>query len=90
MAFDDRGGDVAELSAARLGMGAKALEGGVGRDRVACHEDALRLLDHGTAAERALQALILREPLQGDVDRALELLGRAVDDVREHAALRGL
>ncbi len=38
--------------------------------------------------ERALEALILPEALQRDVDRALQLLGRAVDDVGEDAARR--
>jgi hypothetical protein len=34
--------------------------------------------------------VVLREPLEGDVDRALELLGVAVDDVGEDATLRRL
>ena len=66
------------------------LEGGVGADRVPRHEDALRLLDHRTAPEGTLQALVLGEALQRDVDRALQLVGAAVDDVREDAALGGL
>ena len=34
--------------------------------------------------------MVLREALQRDVDRALQLFGRRVDDVGEDAALRGL
>src|SRR6185437_16673492 len=57
-----------------------------GIERVARHEDALGLLDQSAPAEGALEALILREPLQGDVDRALELRRISVNDVREDAA----
>jgi hypothetical protein len=56
-------------------------------DTVARHQDALRLLDHSAAPECALQVVKLREPLQGDVDRALELLRGGVHDVGEDAAL---
>src|SRR5579859_39594 len=42
------------------------------------------------AARTPLQALVLAEALQGDVDRALQLLRGAVDDVGEHASLRRL
>ena len=34
--------------------------------------------------------MILGEAAERDVERALQLLGRAVDDVREHASLGGL
>ena len=54
------------------------------------HQDALCLLDRRSPAEGALEALVLAEALQRDVDRALQLLGRPFDDVREHAALSGL
>ena len=54
-----------------------------------CHQDALRLLDERPPSEGPLKALVLREPLQGDVDRALELFGIAIHDVGEHTALRG-
>ena len=57
---------------------------------MAGHEDPLCLFDHGTPPECSLQALILAEALKRDVDRALQLVGIAVDDVREHAALGGL
>ena len=90
MALDDGGGDVAELAAVVLGVVAQHLEGPVGVDRVAGHQDPLRLLDQRPTPERALQALVLGEALERDVDRALQLLGGAVDDVGEDAALRGL
>jgi hypothetical protein len=44
------------------------------------------LLDQRTAAEGALEALVLREALQRDVDRALQLGGISVNDVGEDAA----
>ena len=49
--------------------------------RVAFHEDALGPLDHGAAAEGAFEVVVVGEPFQGDVDRALELLGVAVGDI---------
>ena len=57
---------------------------------MAGHQDPLRLLDRRPAPERALQAVVLGEPLQGDVDRALQLLRTAVDDVGEDSALGSL
>ena len=87
MAFDDGGGDVAELAAVVLGVIALHLESTVGVDRMAGHQDALGLFDQGAAAECSLQVLVLRESLQGDVDCTLELVGGAVDDVGEDPAL---
>ena len=49
MAFDDGGGDVAEFAPGLLGVVAEQLEGVVGVDRVAGHEDAFGLLDLGAA-----------------------------------------
>ena len=63
-------------------------EGAVSVDRVPRHQDAFRLLDHRPPPEGALEALVFRETLQGDVDRALELGSVAVHDVGEDAALR--
>ena len=90
MALDDRRGHVAELAAVGLGVVAQPLEGRVGVDRVARHQDPLRLLDQRAPPERSLQALVLGEALEGDVDRALQLVGGAFDDVGEDAALGGL
>jgi hypothetical protein len=87
VAFDDGGGDVGELAAVVLGVVAQHFEGAVGIGRMAGHQDALCLLDQRATAERALQAVVLGEPLQGDVDRALQLFGAGVDDVGEDAAL---
>ena len=87
MAVDDRRGDVCELVAVVLRVVAQQLERLVGVDRMARHQDSLRLLDHRPAPECALQVVVLREALQRDVDRALQLLRRRVDDVGEDAAL---
>src|SRR5581483_785487 len=88
VALDDGGGDVAELAPVVLGVVAQHLERTVGVDRVAGHQDAFRLLDQRTAPERPLQALILAEALERDVDRALQFLRGTVDDVGEDAPLR--
>jgi hypothetical protein len=49
-------------------------------------EDAFGLLDQRASAEGALEALVLREALQRDVDRALQLGGISVNDVGEDSA----
>ena len=90
MAVDDRLRDVDHLLAVGLGMVSQHPEGQVGVDRMPRHEDALRLLDERAPAEGALKALILRESLQGDVDRALERVGIVIHDVGEDTALRSL
>ena len=56
---------------------------------MSCHQDALGLFDQGAASEGALEAVVFGEALQGDVDRALELFGAAVDDVGEDSSLGG-
>jgi hypothetical protein len=43
---------------------AQHLERSVGVHRVAGHQDPLRLLDHRPAPERALQTVVLGEPLR--------------------------
>src|SRR5690348_18437486 len=57
---------------------------------MARHEDPLRLLDRRPPPEGSLQVLIFGKSLQGDVDRALQLLRTAIDDVRKHASLGSL
>ena len=74
MALDHCRRDVAELAAVVLGVVAQHLERALGVDRVPGHEDALRLLDQRAAPEGSLQALVLGEALQRDVDRALQFL----------------
>ena len=64
MALDDRFCDVDELAAVVLRVGPEHLEGPSPVDAVACHQDALRLLDRGPAPERALQVVVLGEALQ--------------------------
>jgi hypothetical protein len=54
---------------------------------VAGHQDPLGLLDRGSAPERSLQAVVLGEALQRNVDRARELSGIVVEDVGEDPAL---
>jgi hypothetical protein len=90
MAVDDRLRDVDELVAVVLRVVAQHLERPVGIDGVSGHQDPFRLLDRRPPPERALQAVVLGETLQRDVDRALQLLGAAVDNVGEDAALGGL
>src|SRR5581483_10530379 len=81
------GCDVAELAAVRLGVFTQHLEGAVGGRRVAGHQYPFGLFDQCAPAERSLQVLILGKALQGDVDRTLQLVGGAVDDVGEDTAL---
>jgi hypothetical protein len=73
--LDDRLGYVDELPSVGLGVVAKQVERPVRGDPVPGHQDALRLFDRRAPAEGTLQILVLREALQRDVDRALELLG---------------
>ena len=87
MAVHDCLCDVDQLTAVALRVVSQHLEGPVGVECVSRHQDAFRLLDQGPSAESALKALVLREPLQGDVDRALQFVGVAVDDVGKDAAL---
>jgi diguanylate cyclase (GGDEF)-like protein/PAS domain S-box-containing protein len=87
VAVDNRSRDVAELLAAVLGVLAKQGERCVGVDAVPGHQDAFRLLDDGSPPEGALQILVLGEALKRHVDRALQLLGRGVDEIGEHPAL---
>jgi len=87
VALDDRLGDVHELAAVVLRMVAEHFERVLLVDRVARHQDALRLLDQRPPPERSLQVVVLGEALEGDIDRALQLLGIGVDDVGEDAAL---
>ena len=75
MALDDRCGDVSELSAVVLGVVSEHFESFVRVDGMACHQDALGLLDRCSASEGAFEVVVLGEPLQGDVDCALQLLG---------------
>src|SRR6185437_10702500 len=79
--------DVDQLAAVVLRMAPEHVEGAIGIEGVARHQDAFGLLDQRAAPEGALEALVLREALQRDVDRALELLGIAVNDVGEDATL---
>lgn len=87
MAFNDRLCNVDQLLSIVLRVGAEHLERPLLVDRMAGHQDPLRLLDHRPAAERSLEVLILGEALQRDVDRALQFLGVSVDDIGEDAAL---
>ena len=88
MALDDRFSDVHELPAVVLGVTPEHLERLVCIDRMAGHEDPLRLLDRRAAAESPLQGLVFGEALERDLDRTLQLLGVAVDDVGEDPAFR--
>ena len=70
-----------------LGMLAQRLEGVLGGDRVAGHQDAFCLLNHCSTSECALKVVVLGEALQRDVDRALEFHGIVVENVCEDTTL---
>ena len=89
MTVDNRLRDVDELAAAVLRVLAQHFERALGARGLARHQDPFRLLDDCAAAERPLQAVVLAEALQGDVDRDRQLVGIIVEDVREDPALRG-
>jgi hypothetical protein len=88
--LDDGNGDFADLAPVVLRVVSRHLERPLSVDRVAGRENALRLLDQSAAPERSLETLVLAEALQRDVDRAVELLWRAINDVGEDSALRVL
>ena len=90
MALEHGAGDVDQLATRAARLVAQHLERALLVDLVALHQDALGALRLRPAAERALQVVVLGEPVQRDVERALQLLRRAVHDVGEHAALRRL
>jgi hypothetical protein len=78
-----------------LGVGparlvAMHLEGVSVVDRMTLDQDALDSLGDGSAAERALEVVVLGEPAEHDVYGALPLLDVGVGDVGEDSALRGL
>jgi hypothetical protein len=50
-------------------------------DRMTLHQDALGSLGDRSAAERALEVVVLGEPTQHDVDRALPIVDLGVGDV---------
>ena len=90
MALDDGGGDIAELAAVVLGVVAQQLEG-----RSALIEwRAIRMPFACSISARRPNApcrlWYSAEALERDVDRALQLVRCAVDDVGEDTALRGL
>ena len=87
MAFDDGFGDVDKLAPVPLRVRAEQLERLLRVDGVPGHQDPLRLVDRGPPPERSLQAVVLAEALERDVDRARELLRRCGDDVGEDPAL---
>ena len=90
MAVEHCLGDVHELLPAVARVVAQHREGLALVDLVALHQDPLGALGLRAPAEGALQVVILGEAAERDVERALQLLGRAVDDVGEHASLGGL
>jgi hypothetical protein len=87
MALDECPGDVGQLAPVLLGVLAQHRERVIGVDRMALHQDPLRLLDERAPLKCVLQVVVLGEALEGDVDRALELRRVGVDDVGEDSAL---
>src|SRR5579862_1709432 len=90
MTFNDCLGDVDQLPAVALGMVAKELKRGLGVDRVTTHQNSLSLFDRRAPPKGSLEVLILGKTLERDVDRALQLIRTAIDDVCEHASLSSL
>src|SRR5215218_4118205 len=66
-------------------MVAKHSEGSVLVHRVALHQDPLGALGDRPTHERTFQIVVLGEPAQHDVDRALPVPGVGVGDVGEDA-----
>jgi hypothetical protein len=58
VALDDRLCDLEELASCVLRLGAEKLERCSLVDRLPCHHDPLRPLDHGTASERTFQVCV--------------------------------
>ena len=90
MSLEDRHGDVDQLAPGASRLVAQHLERLALVDLVALHQNALGPLGARTSPERALQVVVLGEPPQRDVERALQSSGVAVHDVREDTALRRL
>jgi hypothetical protein len=59
-------------------------------DPMKLHQDALRPLGDGSAAECALEVVVLGEPAEHDVDRALPVVDVGVGEVGADSALRRL
>jgi hypothetical protein len=90
VAVDDGGRDVGELGVGPARLVAQHLEGVSVVDRMTLHQDALGSLGDHSAAERALEVVVLGEPAEHDVYGALPLLDVGVGDEGEDSALRGL
>jgi hypothetical protein len=74
VALDDRLGYVDKPAAVPLGVPSKLLEGLVGGNAVAFHEDAFGLFDGRASAERSLEVVKLGEAEESNFECALELL----------------
>src|SRR5215207_3347160 len=90
-AHRDRLGDVDDLAVQAPGLVTQHLERALLVGRVPLHQDALGPLGDRAAGERALEALVLGEPRQHDVERALQRRRvHAERDVGEDPSLGGL
>jgi hypothetical protein len=69
---------------------AQHLEGFRLVDLMTLHQDALRPLGDGSAAECGLEVVVLGEPAEHDVDRALPVVDVGAGEVGEDSALRRL
>src|SRR3954468_11503944 len=97
VALGDRRRHVDHRPIGAAGVLAHALEGRAVVEVVALHEDPLGALDDGPALERVLEALdllgqlaLLAPASRGDLDGALDRVGRLLTGVGEDAALGGL
>ena len=82
MTVDDRRGDVDEACGCWSRECSRSISKAASSSiAVAFHQDALGALRQGAAAKRALEVLVLGEPAQHDVDRALPVLDVCIVDV---------
>ena len=89
MPIDDRGREIDQFAVADTRSLAQHIERSALVNRVAFHQDSLGAFDRGATSERPLEIVVLGEPSQHDVNRALPILDVVVRDVSEHAPLGG-
>lgn len=87
MPVHDSGREIDEFTVVYPRALAQHLKGCILANRVPLHQDPFGPLDNRAASECALEVLVLREPPQHDVNRALPILDIAIGDLREHTTL---
>src|ERR1700692_383808 len=90
MAGDDRLSDLHHPAAHPTRVRADHLEGLALVDLVTLHENPFATFDHRTPSERPPEILVLGEPTENYLERALQFVVLAVCDVGKDATLRCL